>query len=1011
MDEVPAPSRQSPGAATEAPRRSPRLAPQFSQLADVIDQLAGELRGEAHVRGRIRLDTQFERDLGFDSLARAELLTRIEQTFNTPLPVETFASALTPADVLRALQAMTAVTATTAAPNVATQATPAEPHIVAVAPATPQITPAKPALDEPADALTLTAALAWHAGRHPERTHLIVLEDGLTETPLTYGELDRRARDMAGGLRALGVDPGDTVALMLATGCDYFVSFMAVLMCGAIPVPVYPPASLAQIEEHVQRHAAILVNAQVKVLIAFEEVATVARLLRIRVATLQHVVTPAQIVPRPFEAPAAASPDDIALLQYTSGSTGDPKGVVLTHANLLANLRAMGTRMRVDADDVLVSWLPLYHDMGLIGAWMAPLYYGLPFIVTSPLTFLARPQRWLAMIARYRGTITAAPNFAYERCAHQLPERDLEGLDLSSLRYAFCGAEPVSPATMRAFAERLAPFGLRETTITPVYGLAENTLGLTFPQPGRGLSVDRIEREPLNARGIAVPSRFADANALELVSCGTVLDGTALRIVGDDGLELPERRVGRIEFRGTSATRGYYRNPAQTARLIRDGWLDTGDLGYLAHAELFITGRVKDMIIRGGRHFFPYELEDAIGRLPGVVPGGVAVCGSTDTHSGTERVVIVVETAAPSPADTATGTDHAALQARINAAAIALYGAPPEEIGFVAPHSILKTPGGKIRHAATLECYERHGKRLPEHRVWRQLADIAAASLAPLWRRAVQRVARTGRGLYCWIAFALLAPPVWFAIAFSRNVPRNWRIASGACRLYLRVAGLDVSVKVNAEVSADVNIKGKPETELHAGGAKTTAVRPILAANHASYLDAVVLLAVLPAVLPPPVNFVAKREFATRPFAGRLLRALGTCFVERTDYRRSLEDEAKLVESATAPGHDALLFFPEGTFTRAAGLREFHLGAFRAACLAQRPVVPVALNGMRAAMRDGEWIPRAGSVTVTVMPPIWPEGRDFAAMTQLRDSTRAAILLHCGEPALAVGAPQTPPAV
>lgn len=998
MNEVPAQSRHARGAASEAP--------QFAQLSEVIDQLAGELRGEAHVRGRIRLDTQFERDLGFDSLARAELLTRIEQTFNTPLPVETFASALTPADVLRALEAVAAAAATATAPAAATPATAAEPPVAASPAAPPQTTPVTPTLEEPADALTLTAALAWHAGRHPERTHLIVLEDGVTEIPLTYGELDRRARDTAGGLRALGVDPGDTVALMLATGCDYFVSFMAVLLCGAVPVPVYPPASLAQIEEHLQRHAAILANAEVKVLIAFEEVATVARLLRIRVATLQHVVTPAQIAPQPFEAPAAASPDDIALLQYTSGSTGDPKGVVLTHANLLANLRAMGTRMHVDANDVLVSWLPLYHDMGLIGAWMAPLYYGLPFIVTSPLTFLARPQRWLAMIARYRGTITAAPNFAYERCAHQLLDRDLEGLDLSSLRYAFCGAEPVSPATMRAFVRRLAPFGLRETSVTPVYGLAENTLGLTFPQPGRGLVVDRIAREPLNAEGKAVPFTSTgptagpndapndDPNALELVSCGTVLDGTELRIVGDDGLELPERRVGRIEFRGTSATRGYYRNPTQTARLIRDGWLDTGDLGYLAHAELFITGRVKDMIIRGGRHFFPYELEDAIGRLPGVVPGGVAVCGSTDARSGTERVVIVVETAETAPTGAATHADHATLQAQINAAAIALYGAPPEEIGFVAPHSILKTPGGKIRHAATLERYERHGKRLPEHRVWRQLADIAAASLAPLWHRLIRHGKRIARGLYCWSAFALLAPPVWFAIAFSRNVPRNWHIVSGACRLFLRIVGLDVRVEVEAGASGEVVASG-----------------PILAANHASYLDAVVLLAVLPAVLRRPASFVAKREFATRPFAGRLLRALGTRFVERADYQRSVEDEAKLVEGAIAHGHDVLLFFPEGTFTRAAGLREFHLGAFRAACLAHRPVMPVALNGMRAAMRDGEWIVHRGSVTVTVMPPLWPEGGDFAAMTRLRDRTRAAILLHCGEPALATGAPPPPSTV
>lgn len=928
-------------------------------LLAVARGLVDEMRGEGQPGPEPALDAQLERDLGFDSLARAELVMRLESAFDTRLPVDTFAQAATLRDLLTALTAHAA----------ASDATKTAPALHADRAHDAQ------ALDTPVHANTLVEALHWHADRHPERTHLVFIgADGQTPSPLDYGTLRERARRKAGGLRALGVDPGDTVALMLPTDLDYFVTFAAILLCGAIAVPIYPPARAAQLAEHIERHTALLENAQAKVLVTFDQAETVGRMLKARVASIRHVLTPDRIEDRALDSVVAMRADDIALLQYTSGSTGAPKGVILTHANLLANIRAMGERIDVRADDVLVSWLPLYHDMGLIGAWLAPLYFGIVLVVTSPLTFLGRPATWLRLIAHYRGTLTAAPNFAYEQCTRHVSESELATLDLSSLRFSFCGAEPVSAPTLRAFAQRMRPARFDARALAPVYGLAENTLALTFPPAARGLVTDRILRGPLAQSGQAVHALNGE-EAVDVVGCGFPLSNARIRIVDARSQPLPERRIGRIEFAGPAATQGYYRNLERTAQLFDGDWLDSGDLGYLAGGELYVTGRVKDMIIRGGRHFFPYELEDAVGRLPGVVPGGVAACGETDPASGTERLVVFAET---NEADAAV---RARLTAEINAATMRCFGAPPERIVLVPPRAIPKTPSGKIRHAVLLERYrqsERGGQALAgEAAPWRQAASALARSAAPFARRLAARVRDTAGGLWCWLTIAALAPVVWLRIVGQADWECNWRTAAAACRTLLRAARIRVVVAPGS----------LPPT----GG--------IIAANHSSYLDAVVLLA----TLPRPVHFVAKRELASRAFVGSLLRALGVRFVDRTDYRTSLEDEARLVSDAAAD--ETLLFFAEGTFVRAAGLRPFHFGAFRAACLTERPVVPVALKGVRSALRDGDWLPRAGQVEVAILPAIAPEGTDFRAMAHLRAQVRTALLAHCGEPELTNAAP------
>ncbi|MDA3785315.1 MAG: AMP-binding protein, partial [Deltaproteobacteria bacterium] len=291
---------------------------------------------------------------------------------------------------------------------------------------------------------------------------------------------------VACGLQQRGLEPGQRVALMLPTSPAYFFCFFGVIMAGAIPVPLYPPARLSQIEEHLRRHIGILNNSLATLLITTAEVQPLARLLQAQAPALQGSATLDQLTSHGSRyQPQEIKGEETAFLQYTSGSTGNPKGVILSHANLLANIRAMGHHMEARASDVFVSWLPLYHDMGLIGAWLGSLYYGCQLVIMSPQAFLVHPEEWLWAIHRHRGTLSAAPNFGYAFCLKKIDDLDIEGLDLSSWRLAFNGAEPVSPATVHDFTARFRPFGFAAQAMAPVYGLAESTVGLAFPPPGQ----------------------------------------------------------------------------------------------------------------------------------------------------------------------------------------------------------------------------------------------------------------------------------------------------------------------------------------------------------------------------------------------------------------------------------------------------------------------------------------------------------------------------------------------
>jgi acyl-CoA synthetase (AMP-forming)/AMP-acid ligase II/acyl carrier protein len=658
----------------------------------------------------VALDSRLDRDLGLDSLSRAQLALEAERAFGVGLPESVLAEAQTPRDLLMALSGAAAAPAPSAS----------RPHPAAAAAA------AEAPARVPEHARTLGEVLEWHAEAHPERVHVhLAAPDGATEA-ITYGDLRARAAAQAAGLRARGLTPGRAVAIMLPTGADYLAAFLGTVLAGGVPVPIYPPARAAQIEDHLRRHAGILSNARAEVLVTVPEARAVSRLLKAHAEELRAIVTPAELAGDGAGlAPAPLRETDTAFLQYTSGSTGRPKGVVLTHANLLANIRAIGRAVGVRPGDVCVSWLPLYHDMGLIGAWLGSLYFAVPLVLMSPLTFLARPARWLWAIHHHGGTIGAAPNFAYELCLHKVEDAEIQGLDLSGWRMAMNGAEPVRPETLRRFSERFAPHGFRPEAMTPVYGLAECSVGLCIPPLKRGPRVDRVAREEFTGEGIAAPAAEGDTAPLEFVSAGYPLADHQVRIVDADGREVPERREGRLEFRGPSATAGYFRNPEATAALFDGEWLDSGDLAYVAEGEVFITARAKDVIIRAGRNLYPHEVDEAVGGIAGVRNGCVVTFAARDARTGSERLVVLAETRERDP------EALSKLRTQVMNVATDRLGEPPDEVVLAPPHTVLKTSSGKVRRADSRRLYEA-GRLGGAHRpVWWQVTRLAVSGVFP----------------------------------------------------------------------------------------------------------------------------------------------------------------------------------------------------------------------------------------------------------------------------------------
>jgi acyl carrier protein len=959
------------------------------RVLDLLRALLSELGSEGALP-LLSPSSHFDHELGLGSLERVELLARLESEFGVRLPDRVAAEINTPEELVDAVF--------TASGNNLQPDEVSSPLRASVA---AQVSH-RAAVDEGLfSAQTLVDVLRYRAMHDAERIHLYITEDsdtGEKTLTLTFAELFAAAQRCAAELARRGVPPGGRVSLMLPTSRAFFISYAGILMAGAVPVPIYPPFRADRIEEYAERQSAILNNAGVCLLLTFRRAEAVAKLLKPRVRSLQSVADAEKLLeaadkappPAPGALPAYLSGSrirkatDIALLQYTSGSTGDPKGVTLTHANLLANIRAIGEAVELSSEDVGVSWLPLYHDMGLIGAWLTPLCYGIPVCVMSPLAFLTRPERWLRAFHKHRGTLAAAPNFAYELCARKIADKDLEGVDLSSWRAALNGAEPVNPETLERFQKRFAKYGFRREAQLPVYGLAEASLAVTVPPLNRGPRVDLVNREVFTTQGRAVPAPGGPA-AIAFVSSGKAVPNHELRVVNEAGDEVPDRTEGFLWFRGPSATSGYYNNPLATEKLFPRGsanqnefaWVDTGDRAYRVEDEIFVTGRIKDIIIKGGRNLYPHEVEELAGRVDGIRKGCVVAFGLKDIGSGTEKLVVVAESRETDR------SRRSAIAAAVTHEISQGLGLPPDRVELIPPGSIPKTSSGKLRREETGKLYMAGTLAAKKAPAWLQIARLGAAgALKNIFQEAVAGVRRCLEilyGLYFSALFAICIVPAWMGVLFFRSHRAAGRYTSFALKVFFFLTGMRVRVVGREHMSAQ--------------GAK------IYVANHTSYFDVLPLMAGLGV----SYRFIAKQEVHKMPLIGTFLRKMGHLSFQRADVN-ARRDAAQQIESCVRNG-DSIFVFPEGTFVPEEGVRPFQLGAFNAAVVAGAPIIPVSLAGTRRFLRDGTFLPRPAAVTITLSPPLWPkssqaENADWHEVVRLRDAARAEIARHSGEPLL-----------
>jgi fatty-acyl-CoA synthase len=499
-----------------------------------------------------------------------------------------------------------------------------------------------------------------------------------------WGRLHEDARGMAAALQARGVGPGSHVALLGATTRPFVTAIQATWLAGATVVVLPLPMRLGSIEDFVAQTRRLIVHADAQIVVID---AQLSEFLDPQpgdppIVPLDDLRGAARDYERPADDPAA-----LAILQFTSGSTADPKGVMVPHRCMTTNLDAAAEAAGFDHDvDTAVSWLPLYHDMGLIGLLGAPMLHGFDLVLASPQDFLGAPARWMEWMAEFGGTVTAGPNFAYALAARALGR--LDRLDLSRWRLAVNGAEPIDPDAVESFLTAAAAHGVDPHAAFCVFGMAEATLAVTFPTPGTGMQVDAIDQRVLETDRYAAPVDFdgAGGNARRLPRLGRPLRGIEMRVCDPTtGQVMHDREVGEVELRGGSITPGYYGNPQATADARRGDWFRTGDLGYVVDGELVVCGRLKDVIIVGGRNVFPEDVERAAESVEGVRAGNVIAFG-TEGRRGREAVVVVAET----KLDEITKIRDA-VAARVTDAV----GVPPEDVVLVRPGTLPKTSSGK----------------------------------------------------------------------------------------------------------------------------------------------------------------------------------------------------------------------------------------------------------------------------------------------------------------------------
>ena len=541
-----------------------------------------------------------------------------------------------------------------------------------------------------------------------------------SESALGWDAVRARAAQVAGALAALGVRPGERVSLVLPTGPDFMDAFFGTLLAGAVPVPLYPPVRLGRLPEY---HAATARMLRLSGAVALLSDGRVGRLLGevVRRAGprlgLRSVGSLRESGASPVALPA--DPGALALVQFSSGSTVDPKPVALSHRAVLAQTDALRALMPDDTPEdpqLGVSWLPLYHDMGLIGCLLSAVTYPGPLVLLGPEVFLGRPALWLRALSRHRGTMTVAPSFAYAVCARRVKDEEMEGVDLSRCRLALNGAEQVSVEAARRFSDRFARWGFRPAALMPVYGLAEATLAVTFSPPRAPLRTVPVDAVALAREGRVFPGTRT------LASVGIPVPGVSVEVRDEAGSVVPESVVGRIFARGPSVMDEYLGQPEATRAVLDGGWLDTGDLGFVQAGELVVCGRVKDVVVLRGANHAPQEFEDALEGVVGVRTGCAVALGFVPRGGDGEELLLLVETTPEASPD---------LVDRIRAAVAERTGVRPHTVQLLAPGTLPRTSSGKLRRSEALRRWTT-GTLHPPARVTavRLVAEMLRSALA-----------------------------------------------------------------------------------------------------------------------------------------------------------------------------------------------------------------------------------------------------------------------------------------
>ncbi|MGD8455385.1 MAG: AMP-binding protein [Anaerolineales bacterium] len=493
---------------------------------------------------------------------------------------------------------------------------------------------------------TLIHPIIERAKNDPHHLTLVMLHEDETETRITALEFHQQAVRYAYALRGIDVGQEDLVVLVLKHSQVLLSAFWGALYLGAIP-SIFPfLTEKLDPDLYMQRVKTLVEHSEAKAVITFPDFKDALSHLLADVDC--RVISTDEVPEGESQTDEAVfwenpSGEKIAFLQHSSGTTGLQKGVALSHQAVLNQIESYSRAIQLTGDDVIVSWLPLYHDMGLIAGFVMPIVAGVPLVLMSPFHWVRDPKILLWAIHNHNGTLCWLPNFAYNHLARTARPSYLEGLDLNSWRAAVNCSEPVYAKSHEMFLEKFAPYGFKESALTVSYAMAENTFAVTQSAIGQPAPLDWINIASLQGERLAQADQPDSDGALPMVSCGIPIQGTEVGVVDGNGEFLPDRHVGEIVIRSDCMLTGYYKRPDITAEAIKDGWYFTGDMGYLANGQLYVSGRKKDLIIVGGKNIYPQDLEAIANRVPGIYPGRAVAFGLFDERLGSESIVMVCE--------------------------------------------------------------------------------------------------------------------------------------------------------------------------------------------------------------------------------------------------------------------------------------------------------------------------------------------------------------------------------